>query len=121
MWKSRSVDEENFLKDNHTKFYLHNGKDQLTGVDKYIGKVTINDAAGSPTKDASGNFQWRYVGPQDCKANSLLQIVFAVAKIHIADTKFYTILTAKEVFIKPPPPKVSGRLEGVEIVNTIDP
>lgn len=123
VWKDRiASDPSSAPRENRdTRFYLHIGKDQLNDKDLQTEKVPVIDAAGAPRKDSSGNIIQRQVGPQDCKANSRLTIVFTITKVYISDNKFGTTLTAKEVYVKPAAAKVKNRLEGVEIVKTIDP
>lgn len=122
VWKPRTVDELNPLgvKDNETKFFLFEKKDPVTGVDDYIYKLPVVDASMTQRKDSSGNGIWRYVGPQDCAPNSRLRIVFACNRVWVTDIRFGLSLTAKEVWIKQPPPPTVQKLDGVRVVPKVD-
>lgn len=122
VWKPRLVDELNPLgvKDNETKFYLFDKKDPVTGIDDYIYKLPVVDASMTQKKDSSGNGIWRYVGPQDCNPSSRLRVVFACNRVWVTDMRFGVSLIAKEVWIKPPPPAMVQKLDGVRVVAKVD-
>ena len=122
VWKSRVVDDMNPLgiKDGETKFYLFEKKDPVTGVDDYIYKLPVVDSAMNQMRNANGNGVFRYVGPQDCKPNSQLQVVFSASRVWISDVRFGVSLIAKEVWIKSPPPPTVQKLDGVRVNAKVD-
>lgn len=123
LWNPRFVnplDSSSEVKDNETQFFLFMSKDPVTGIDNYHDRVPVNDAAGHQLKDKDGNGIWRYVGPQDCRQNSRVTVVFTANRVWISDMRFGVTLTAKKIYIKPPPPKVSQTLEGVRVLTSVD-
>ena len=122
-WTPRLVnalDPNTEVKENETQFFLYMSKDPTTGIDNYSDRVPVVDAAKHHVKDKDGNNLWRYVGPQDCRQNSRLTIVFAANRVWISDVRFGVVLTAKKVYIKPAPPKVTQSLEGVRVTSSVD-
>jgi hypothetical protein len=123
LWNPRIVnplDSASEVKDNETQFFLFMSKDPVSGVDNYHDRVPVNDTAGHQLKDKDGNGIWRYVGPQDCRQNSRVTVVFTANRVWISDMRFGVTLSAKKIYIKPPPPKVSQTLEGVRVLTSVD-
>lgn len=122
VWKNRFVDDMNPIgvKDNETRFYLYESKDPVTNIENYISKLPVVDAAMNHLKNKDGNGVWRHVGPQDCKPNSRLRIVFSTNRVWISDIRFGISLSAKEIWMKPPPPPTVQKLEGVRVNPKVD-
>ena len=122
VWKNRFVDDMNPMgvKDNETRFFLYESKDPVSNIENYISKLPVVDAAMNQIKNKDGNGVWRYVGPQDCKPNSRLRVVFAANRVWITDMRFGVSLVAKEIWIKPPPPPTVQKLEGVRVNPKVD-
>ena len=123
VWKPRICDStgrmSNF-KEGDTRFYLYMGKDPVTSTESYTERVPITDATGRPVQDASGNIQYRWVGPGDCVRGSKATVVFQVSKLYVA-ANFGPINTIREVYIKPAPPRERGVLGGAKVVQVVDP
>lgn len=122
-WHPRMVntlDPSQDLKDNETMFFLYMNKDPVSGIDNYADRVPVIDAAGHQIKDNQNNGLWRYVGPQDCKPNSRITVIFTASRVWISDVRFGITIAAKKVYIKPPPPKVTQVLEGVRTLTSVD-
>lgn len=122
-WRPRLVDENGRggPKDNETQFFLAIGKDMTTGIERFVNKVPCIDAAGNHIKDSKGNLVWEFVGPKHCRQGHKLTVVFATNLVWLSDGKFGVKLAAREVYITPTPPKAKGRIEGIEVVNHVDP
>jgi hypothetical protein len=121
-WKSRIVDAQGAggPDDGQTKFYICEGVDMATGKEKMAPWTPCTDPAGNQIKDAVGNTVWEFVGPKHCQPGCELRIVFQPTMVWIS-SKFGVTLAAKQVFITPAPPKAKTSVEGIEIVETVDP
>jgi hypothetical protein len=121
-WNSRPVDAQGGggPDDNQTKFYICEGIDMTTGKEKMAPWTPCVDPAGNQIKDAHGNTKWEFVGPKHCQPGCEVRIVFHASMVWIA-SKFGVTLSARQVFITPPPPKTKNAVEGIEIVETVDP
>jgi hypothetical protein len=122
VWKNRIIDDLKPLgvDDKETKFFLFEKKCPVTNTEEYIYKLPVVDPAMNQLKGVDGNGMWRYVGPQDCKPNSRIRIVFAAQRVWISDIRFGIALTAKEIWIKPPPPPTVQKLDGVRVNPKVD-
>lgn len=96
------------VSDRDTRFYLH-----LPSSGKYTDKVPVVDGSNKPVTGPDGKIVWRWVGPQDCKPYSKVSAVIALSKIYVS-AEFGITLAAKQVYIKPAPPKTSLNAENVE-------
>jgi len=121
-WKSRLVNAMGFggPEENQTKFFLSQGKDMATGKEKMVAKVPCQDPAGNHLKDANNNLIWEFVGPKHAQPGSKLTVVFEPKMVWIA-AKFGVSFTARQIFITPAPPKPRNVVEGIEIVDYVDP
>jgi hypothetical protein len=121
-WKPRLVDAMGHggPEDSQTKFFLSQGRDMATGKERVVPKVPCQDPAGNQMLDANGNTMWEFVGPKHCQPGSKLTIIFQPSMVWLA-AKFGVTLAAKQVFITPPPPKSRNVVEGIEIVDVVDP
>jgi len=120
-WKSRILDSvgNGGPEDHQTKFYLSQGRDMATGKQRMVAKVPSQDPAGNQMRDSNGNLIWEAVGPKHCQPGSEITVVLS-GTVWIA-AKFGVSFTAKQVFITPPPPKARNIVEGIEIVDVVDP
>lgn len=121
-WNSRPVDAQGGggPDDNQTKFYICEGIDMTSGKQKMAPWTPCVDPAGNQIKDAHGNTKWEFVGPKHCQPGCEVRVVFHASMVWIA-SKFGVTLSARQVFITPPPPKTKNAVEGIEIVETVDP
>jgi len=122
-WKSRLVDAQGRggPDDKDTKFYICENRDMTTGKDQMAPWTPCQDPAGNQLKDAAGNIMWEFVGPKHCQPGCKLTIVFQPSMVWIAGGKFGVTLAAKQIFITPPPPKPKNIVDGIEIVDFVDP
>ncbi len=121
-WKTRTVDTQGRggPDDNQTKFYICEGVDMATGKERMAPWTPCVDPAGNQMKDSSGNIVWEFVGPKHCQPGCSVRIVFNPSMVWIS-TKFGVTLAARQVFITPAPPQAKAVVEGIEIVDTVDP
>jgi len=121
-WKTRNVDAQGRggPDDNQTKFYICEGVDMATGKERMAPWTPCVDPAGNQVKDSSGNVVWEFVGPKHCQPGCSVRVVFNPSMVWIS-TKFGVTLGARQVFITPAPPQAKAVVEGIEIVETVDP
>ena len=121
-WKNRTVDAQGRggPDDNQTKFYICEGVDMATGKERMAPWTPCVDPAGNQVKDSSGNVVWEFVGPKHCQPGCSVRIVFNPSVVWIS-TKFGVTLGARQVFITPAPPQAKAVVDGIEIVETVDP
>jgi len=121
-WKTRSVDHQGQggPDDSHTKFYICENRDMTTGKEQMAPWTPCQDPAGNQIKDAAGNTIWEFVGPKHCQPGCKLTVVFQPTMVWLA-SKFGVTLAAKQVFITPAPAKPKNIIEGIEIVDFVDP
>lgn len=122
-WRSRLVDPQGNggPSDAQTKFYICENKDMTTGKEQMAPWTPCQDPAGNPIRDAHGNIVWEFVGPKHCQPGCKLTIVYQPTMVWLAASKFGVTMTAKQVFITPAPPKSKPIVEGIEIVDSVDP
>ena len=120
-WKARLVDANGNggPGPRQTQFFLNQGPNMVTGKDRMVPKVPVQDPAGNPKKDSNGNPLWEFVGPKHCTPGCLLTIVFEPSP-WLAGGKFGVTLQARQIFITPPAAKPKEIIEGIEIVDTVD-
>lgn len=121
-WRSRLVNSQGHggPDDNQTKFYICENRDMTTGKEQMAPWTPCQDPAGNQIKDASGNTMWEFVGPKHCQPGSKLTIVFQPTMVWLA-SKFGVTLSAKQIFITPAPAKPKTSVEGIDIVDFVDP
>ena len=121
-WRSRLVDSMGHggPEDSQTKFFLSQGRDMATGKEKMVPKVPCQDPAGNHMRDSNGNTMWEFVGPKHCQPGCSLTVIFQPTMVWLA-SKFGVTLAAKQIFITPAPPKAKNIVEGIEIVDFVDP
>ncbi len=121
-WKSRLVDPQRNggPDDSGTQFYICEGINMSTGKQKMAPWTPCVDPAGHEIKDAHGNTVWEFVGPKHCQPGCKITVVYQPTMVWLA-SKFGVTLSAKQVFINPAPPKPKSAIEGIEIVETVDP
>lgn len=121
-WKSRIVDAQGRggPDDNQTKFYICEGVDMATGKERMAPWTPCVDPAGAQVRDAAGNVVWEFVGPKHCQPGCSVRVVFNPGMVWIS-TKFGVTLNARQVFITPAPPRARAVVDGIEIVETVDP
>lgn len=121
-WKTRLVgpSNSNGPEESHTKFYICENKNMATGKEQMAPMTPCQDPAGNQIRDAHGNVVWEWVGPKHCQPGCRLTIVFQPTMVWLA-SKFGVTLAAKQVFITPAPPKAKHVVEGIEIVEAVDP
>lgn len=122
VWRSRMVDPQGSggPGDEATKFYICEGIDMTTGKEKMAPWTPCLDPSGQPMKDSAGNVMWEFVSPKHCKPGCQIRVVYQPSMVWLA-SKFGVTLQAKQVFITPPPPKAKAELDGITIVDTVDP
>lgn len=121
-WKARLVDTNGNggPGPRQTQFFLNQGPNMVTGKDRMVPKVPVQDPAGNPKKDSNGNPLWEFVGPKHCTPGCQLTVVFEPSP-WLAGGKFGVTLQARQIFITPPAAKPKEVIEGIEIVDTVDP
>jgi hypothetical protein len=121
-WRSRLVNSQGHggPDDNQTKFYICENRDMTTGKEQMAPWTPCQDPAGNQIKDASGNTVWEFVGPKHCQPGCKLTIVFQPTMVWLA-SKFGVTLSAKQIFITPAPSKPKTSVEGIDIVDFVDP
>lgn len=122
-WRTRLADPQGHggPDDLATKFYICENRDMTTGKEQMAPWTPCQDPAGNQVKDASGNTVWEFVGPKHAQPGCKLTLVFQPTMVWLAGGKFGVTLNAKQVFITPPPPKPKNVVEGIEIVDLVDP
>lgn len=121
-WKTRLVDANGRggPSDSDTKFYICENRDMTTGKEQMAPWTPCQDPAGNQIRDANGNIKWEFVGPKHCQPGCKVTVVFQPTMVWLA-AKFGVSLVAKQVFITPAPPKGKSAIEGIEIVDFVDP
>lgn len=121
-WRSRLVDSNGHggPGPRQTQFFLNQGRDMITGKDRMVPKVPVQDPAGNHKRDAAGNVLWEFVGPKHatpgCEITAVLE-----PSLWLAGGKFGVTWQARQVFITPPAPKPKEVVDGIEIVDCVDP